>query len=149
MGHGFGNFKRLSQRLRAGQDIKLLGLLFLISGCIDLVWILSYPEYALNVFGTTFSGWAGEIVKFQHPLIHWVIGYGFWHSRRWAFWSYLGFLALACLSEVVNQLVLGFHQTRTTMIVVSLFFGAYIVFRQQVFTPSEYQVSTVSLKGQL
>lgn len=127
------NTHRLRQGLRAGQDIKVLGLLFVISGGIDLMWILAYPEYSLKVFGTTFSGWAGEVVKFQHPLIHWLIGYGFWQTRRWAFWAYLGYLTLACFSEVINQLVLGFHQTRTTMIVVSLVFGAYIIARQQVF----------------
>jgi len=135
MGRRSWNIQRVRQGLRAGQDIKILGLLFLISGCLDLLWILSYPEYALNVFGTTFSGWAGEVVKFQHPLIHWLIGYGFWQTRRWAFWSYLGYLTLACLSEVINQLMLGFHHTRTTMIVVSLVFGAYIIARQQVFIP--------------
>ncbi len=100
------------------------------------MWILAYPEYSLKVFGTTCSGWVGEAVKFQHPLIHWLIGYGFWHTRRWAFWSYLGYLTVACLSEGMNQVVLGFSQTRTTMIVVSLVFGAYIIARQQAFIPN-------------
>ncbi|MDA1304449.1 MAG: hypothetical protein O2999_09150 [Nitrospirae bacterium] len=136
MGRRSWNTHRLFHGLRAGQDIKVLGLLFVISGGIDLMWILAYPEYSLRVFGTTFSGWAGEAVKFQHPLIHWLIGYGLWHTRQWAFWSYLGYLTLACLSEVINQLALGFHQTRTTMIVVSLLFGTYIIARQQVFIPN-------------
>lgn len=123
----------MRQAMATGYDIKALGLLFLASGCLDLVWILSYPEYALKVFGTTFPGWAGELMKYQHPVIHWIIGYGFWHTRRWAFWSYLIYLAIACLSEIMNQVVLGFNQTRMTMIIISLFFGWYILFRRKVF----------------
>ncbi len=117
----------------SGTDIKILGILFFVSGIIDLFWILSYPEYALKVFGTTFEGWAGILVKYQHPVIHWAIGYGFWHTRRWAYWGYLSYLGIACLSETVNQVVLGFHSTRTTMIVISLVFGTYIVARRNIF----------------
>ena len=123
-----------ASRLASGIDIKILGILFLLSGVFDLVWIISYPEYALKVFGTTFNGWAGALVKYQHPLIHWAIGYGFWKLKGWAFWGYLGYLGLACLSETVNQLVLGFNTTRTTMIIISLLFGTYIVIRKNVFS---------------
>lgn len=119
--------------LASGLDIRILGILFVLSGVVDLLWILSYPEYALKVFGTTFKGWAGMVVKYQHPVIHWAIGYGFWYTRRWAFWGYLTYLGFACLSETINQVVLGFHTTRTTMIVISLVFGTYIVARKNVF----------------
>ncbi len=114
-------------------DIRLLGALFIVSGLIDLLWILSYPDYALKVFGTTFGGWAGEAVKLQHPLIHLAIGLGFVLTRRWAFWAYLAYLALACASEIVTQVVLGYHPVRTTMIMISLAFAAYVVARRAVF----------------
>ena len=116
-----------------GKDIKILGLVFIISGLIDLIWILSYPEYALKIFGATFEDWRGALAKFQHPIIHWAIGYGFWHQRHWAFLGYLVYLVLACLSETVNQLFWGFNTTRTSMIIASLLFGAYIVARRHVF----------------
>ena len=116
-----------------GKDIKILGLVFVISGFIDLIWILSYPEYTLKIFGTTFEGWVGALVKFQHPIIHWAIGYGFWHQRYWAFLGYLVYLVLACLSEFTNQLILGFNEIRASMIIASLLFGAYIVARRNVF----------------
>ena len=93
-------------------DIRMLGLLFILSGAIDLLWIVSYPDYALKVFGTTFGGWTGEAVKLQHPLIHLAIGIGFFLVRRWAFWGYLAYLALACASEIVTQIVLGYHPVR-------------------------------------
>jgi uncharacterized membrane protein (DUF2068 family) len=121
--------------LSRGTDIKILGILFVLSGGIDFFWILSYPEYSLKVFGTTFDEWAGALVKYQHPVIHWIIGYGFWNLRRWSFWGYLAYLGLACLSETINQVVLGFNSTRTTMIIVSLLFGTYIVARRHVFDP--------------
>lgn len=119
--------------LSRGLDIKILGSLFVLSGGIDFFWILAYPDYALKIFGTTFDGWAGALVKYQHPVIHWIIGYGFWNLRRWSFWGYLAYLGLACLSETINQVVLGFNSTRTTMIIVSLLFGAYIVTRRNIF----------------
>ena len=120
----------------SGNDIRILGVLFVISGIIDLFWIMAYPEYSLKVFGTTFSGWIGEFVKYQHPAIHLAIGYGFWRTERWAFFAYLLYLTLACFSEIVTQTVEGYHSTRTTMIIVSLLFGLYIVLRRKVFRPS-------------
>ncbi len=123
----------LRRLLSSGADIKTLGLLFLVSGVIDFLWILSYPEYALKVFGTTFSGWARALVKFQHPSIHWAIGFGFWKKRWWAYVTYLVYLFLACLSETITQVIDGYHPTRTTMIMISLLFGVYIVSRRKVF----------------
>ncbi|UCE63393.1 MAG: hypothetical protein JSU59_11105 [Nitrospirota bacterium] len=117
-------------------DIRVLGILFVISGVVDFIWIVSYPDYALKVFGTTFSGWSGELVKYQHPLIHLAIGYGFWYKRKWAFYTYLVYLTLACLSEITTQMVQGYHPTRTTMVVISLLFGFYIVWRRNVFRSS-------------
>ncbi|MEE8612825.1 MAG: hypothetical protein V3S85_01690 [Nitrospirales bacterium] len=128
--------KQTKSILATGTDIQILGILFLVSGVIDFIWILAYPEYALKVFGTTFGGWMGLFVKFQHPLIHWMIGYGFLKRRRWAFWAYLVYLAMACVSETINQFVYGYHQARTTMIILSLLFGTYIVARRKAFQPT-------------
>jgi len=61
-----------------GRDIRLFGVLLVVGGMADFIWIASYPHYALKVFGTIFESWLGEIVKYQHPFIHWLIGYGFW-----------------------------------------------------------------------
>ncbi|MGB0910015.1 MAG: hypothetical protein ACPGYT_06605 [Nitrospirales bacterium] len=123
----------MKQFLPSGNDIRVLGILFLVSGIIDFLWIVSYPDYALKVFGTTFIGWKGALVKYQHPLIHWAIGYGFWHRQRWAYISYLAYLGLACASEITTQVVEGYHSTRTTMIIVSLIFGLYIFSRRHIF----------------
>ncbi|GJL57112.1 MAG: hypothetical protein NPIRA02_42440 [Nitrospirales bacterium] len=120
-----------------GRDIRLLGILFVISGTIDLFWIMSYPDYALKVFGHTYHGWQGAFVKYQHPIIHWAIGYGFWYRQQWAYWAYLGYLTLACLSEVTTQLIEGYHPTRMTMIIVSVLFGAYIISRKNIFQASK------------
>lgn len=114
-------------------DIRIFGLMLVIAGAFDFVWIATYPNYALKVFGSTFGGLTGEIVKYQHPFIHWVLGYGFWKQRLWAFYGYLLYLILGCLSEVMTQLTDGFHSTRTTMIVVSLLFGCYILCRRSAF----------------
>ena len=109
---------KIQKIFASGIDIRVLGLLFIISGIIDFFWILSYPNYALKVFGTTFNGWPGLFVKYQHPVIHWAIGYGFIKRRLWAFATYLVYLCLACLSEITTQVVEGYHPTRTIMIVI-------------------------------
>ena len=128
---------RLTQPARnifaSNADIRALGILFIFSGVVDLVWILSYPDYALKVFGTTFSGWVGMFVKLQHPVIHGLIGWGFWKTQRWSYLTYLVYLVVACLSETMTQVIAGYHPTRTTMIVLSLLFGLYIVSRRSAF----------------
>lgn len=72
------SLRRSGQALLAsGMDIGVWGLPFVVSGIVDLTWILAYPAYNLKVFGTTFSGRVGDFVKYQRPVIHWTIGCGF------------------------------------------------------------------------
>ena len=106
----------------------------MFAGSMDLLWIVAYPDYALKVFGATFGGITGAFVKYQHPIIHWVLGYGFFTRTRWALFGYLAYLGLGCLSELTTQLVEGYHFTRTTLIFVSLIFGVYVFLRRAVFT---------------
>ena len=83
---GVSSKKRpLRNLLRTGQDIQLFGILLILTGIFDLIWIAAYPHYSLKIFGTTFRGWAGEFVKYQHPAIHWILGYGFFKRHMWAF----------------------------------------------------------------
>ncbi len=125
---------RVRRALAMGADIRMFGWALALSGVVDVVWILSYPAYALKVFGTTFTGWAGWAVKIQHPLIHWAIGYGFARARRWALWAYLAYLAVACLSETVTQLVDDWHSVRLSMMAVSVVCGGYLWSRRHVLT---------------
>ena len=45
-------------------DIRMFGLLLVVAGVFDFVWISAYPNYALKVFGRTFGGLTGEFVKY-------------------------------------------------------------------------------------
>ncbi len=121
---------------KQGRDIQIFGILLVFAGSMDLMWIAAYPDYALKVFGTTFTGLAGIFVKYQHPLIHWALGYGFFTRQRWTLWGYLIYLGIGCFSELTTQFIEGYHSTRTTMILVSLLFGVYVFFRRQVFASS-------------
>ena len=116
-----------------GWDISIFGVLLIIAGVFDWIWILTYPHYALKVFGTTFDGLTGSIIKYQHPVIHWLLGYGFFRRKPWAFWGYLAYLGIACCSEVTTQIAEGFHSTRTSMIIISLIFGFYVFKRRPIF----------------
>lgn len=131
---------------KQGRDIQIFGILLVFAGSMDLIWIAAYPDYALKIFGTTFTGLAGVFVKYQHPIIHWALGYGFFTRQRWALWGYLAYLGIGCISELTTQFIEGYHSTRTTMILVSLLFGTYILFRRQVFSSSRAPAS-ISLKN--
>ena len=121
--------------LSTGRDIQIFGMLLILAGSFDLIWIAAYPHYALKIFGTTFSGLAGELLKYQHPVIHWALGYGFLKRQIWAFRGYLFYLGIGCLSELTIQALEGFHSTRTTMILISLLCGIYIFLRRPAFLP--------------
>jgi hypothetical protein len=64
------------KQARAGQDIQLLGGLFLIVGTVDLVIIALFPAYALKLFGTAVTRPASFLVKLHSPAVHLLIGYG-------------------------------------------------------------------------
>ena len=119
---------------KQGRDIQIFGILLIFAGSMDLIWITAYPDYQLKVFGTTFTGIAGVMVKYQHPVIHWILGYGFFRRQYWAFCGYLIYLVLGCFSEISTQLIEGYHSTRTTMIIISLIFGMYVLVRRYVFS---------------
>lgn len=132
---------------KQGRDIQILGYVLILAGIIDFFWIASYPDYSLKVFGTTFGGLTGEAIKYQHPVIHWILGYGFVIKRRWALLGYLAYLALGCLSELTTMFIEGFHPTRATMILITLIFSAYVFFRRSVFShqlspPAAFQTAT-------
>ena len=55
--HGKVETKHLfSPFWKNGWDIRIFGILLVVAGVFDLVWISAYPNYALKVFGTTFEG---------------------------------------------------------------------------------------------
>ncbi len=126
---------------KQGRDIQIFGILLVFAGSMDLIWIAAYPDYALKIFGTTFTGLAGVFVKYQHPIIHWTLGYGFFTRQRWALWGYIAYLGIGCISELTTQFIEGYHSTRTTMILVSLLFGAYVFLRRSTFQHSPRPLS--------
>ncbi len=54
---GVSSKKRpLRNLLRTGQDIQLFGILLILIGIFDLIWIAACPHYSLKIFGTTLQG---------------------------------------------------------------------------------------------
>lgn len=99
----------------------------------DLYLIYAYPHYALKVFGTTFSGLAGEVAKFQSPVLHTLIGYGFIRQRRWSYWLFMAYAAVGIASALVNFALLGFGRIRTIFLVLLILFAAYVYSRRKCF----------------
>jgi len=117
-----------------GVDVKLLGGLFLIIGAVDLVIIVLFPAYALKLFGTAVTGPASFLIKLHSPALHLLIGYGFLWLRPWAWGLSLAYAGFGIVSEVMNQLVFGFHLVRSGFIATTALFVIYLFWRRHLFT---------------
>ena len=119
--------------MKPALDIVFIGILFISNAVMDLYLILAYPDYALKVFGATFSGLAGEIAKFQSPILHTLIGYGFIRLRRWSYFLFMGYAVFGLVNAGVNFAVLGYGWIRTLFVITLALFVVYIYFRRDCF----------------
>lgn len=116
-----------------GIDLKLFGGLFFLVGAIDVVIIALFPAYELKLFGTIVTGPSSLLVKLHSPAVHLVIGYGFLWLRPWAWGLAVAYGGFGILSELMNQLVFGFHPVRSAFIGSTLLFLCYLVWRRALF----------------
>lgn len=111
----------------------LIGVLLIANGFVDLYIILDRPEYALKFFGQSFHGPAGWIVKFQSPLLHALIGYGFLRLKRWSYLLYMAYAFFGMTNALTNLYLLGPGKIRNIFIVSLFFFTLYIYLRRKAF----------------
>ncbi len=114
-------------------DIYFIGIIFLLNVAMDTWLIVRNPDYALPLFGATFSGAWGWLVKIQSPILHGVLGYGVLRRRRWAYWLYMAYAAFGLSSALVNLATIGFGRIRMIFIVSLTLITAYIYTRRKVF----------------
>ncbi len=114
-------------------DIYAIGVIFVLNVFMDTYLIVANPRYALPLFGMTFSGAWGWIAKFQSPVLHGMLGYGFLRRRRWAYRLYMAYAAFGLTSALVNLALFGFGRIRTIFIVSLILITAYIYTRRRVF----------------
>jgi hypothetical protein len=122
------------KRTKSGRDIQILGGLFLIVGVIDLVITVIFPTFVLKLFGTTVTGPSSILVTLHFPAVQLLIGYGFLWLRPWAWGLSLAYAGFGMVSEVMNQLVYGFHIVRSGFIVITAVFVIYLFWRRHLFT---------------
>lgn len=120
-------------RTQTPYDIYAIGVIFVLNVAMDTWLIVRNPEYALPLFGATFTGLAGWIAKIQSPILHGVLGYAFLRRRRWGYWLYMAYAAFGLSSAVVNLATFGFGRIRMIFIVSLTLITAYIVTRRRVF----------------
>lgn len=125
-----------------GVDIKLLGGLFLIVGVVDLVIIVLFPAYALKLFGTAVTGPASFVIKLHSPAVHLLIGYGFIGLRPWAWGLSLAYAGFGIVSEVMNQVVFGFHVVRSGFVASTVLFVLYLLWRRDLFIDQQAMASS-------
>jgi len=114
-------------------DIYAIGVIFVLNVAMDTWLIVQNPQYALPLFGTTFTGMAGWIAKIQSPILHGLLGYGFLRRRSWGYWLYMAYAAFGLSSALVNLATFGFGRIRMIFIVSLTLITAYIFARRRVF----------------
>jgi hypothetical protein len=114
-------------------DIYAIGVIFVLNVAMDTWLIVANPDYALPLFGTTFTGALGWLVKIQSPILHGVLGYGFLRRRRWSYWLYMAYAAFGLSSAFVNLAVFGVGRIRIIFIVSLTLITAYLYTRRRVF----------------
>lgn len=114
-------------------DIYGLGVIFLLNLVMDTYLILANPQYALPLFGQRFDGVLGWAAKFQSPVIHGLLGYGFLTRRRWGYVLYMFYAAVGLASATVNLAVFGYGRIRMIFIVSLVLITAYVYARRRVF----------------
>jgi hypothetical protein len=118
---------------KRGLDIKLVGALFVLVGLIDVLLIEFFPGYALKLFGATITGPLAYLVKLHSPAVHFLIGYGFLFLRPWAWGLAIAYGGFGLISELMNQLALGFHPLRTGFMIATALFLCYVAWRRALF----------------
>ncbi len=118
-------------------DIYAIGVIFVLNVVMDTWLIVANPDYALPVFGTTFTGAWGWLVKIQSPILHGVLGYGFLRLRRWSYWLYMAYAGFGLSSALVNLVVFGMGRIRIIFIVSLTLITAYLFTRRRVFVRAE------------
>jgi hypothetical protein len=113
--------------------IYAIGAIFVLNVAMDTWLIVRNPQYALPLFGVTFTGVWGWLAKIQSPILHGVLGYGFLRRRRWGYWLYMAYAAFGLSSALVNLATFGFGRIRTIFIVSLTVITAYIFTRRKVF----------------
>jgi hypothetical protein len=118
---------------RPPYDIYAIGVIFMLNVAMDTWLIIKNPTYSLPLYGATFTGIPGWIVKVQSPILHGVLGYGFLKRRRWGYWIYMAYAAFGLSSALVNLATLGFGRIRMIFIVSLTLITAYVFTRRRIF----------------
>jgi hypothetical protein len=119
---------------RRADDVRFLGLLFFISGALDLWIILANPTYSLAFFCTKPTGVAGVLTKVQSPTFHLFIGYGFLRLRRWSLFVYYVYATFGLLNAMTNFACFGYGRVRSIFLLTLIGFTAYVFLRRKRFS---------------
>jgi hypothetical protein len=114
-------------------DIYAIGTIFILNVFMDSYLIFANPQYALPLFGMTFSGAFGWLAKIQSPILHGTLGYGFLRRRRWAYYLYMAYAAFGLSSALVNLAIFGYGRIRMIFIGSLILITVYIYIRRPVF----------------
>ncbi len=114
-------------------DLLIIGVLFILTGIMDLGLIVARPDYRLAVFGMRPSGLLGWLAKLQSPTMHLILGFGCLQPRRWVLILFLIYLCYGMINAAVNLAVIGFGWIRMMFLIGSVLFLVYVMWRRAAF----------------
>jgi hypothetical protein len=115
-----------------GHDLRLLGLLLLISALNDTWIILHHLDYLLPFFCAKPDGVPGFLAKAVSPALHIAVGYGFITLRRWSLFVYLIYAAYGFTNGLVNLSCFGPGRIRNTLLTAIVLSTLYILGRRRI-----------------
>ncbi len=118
--------------LQQGHDLRLLGLLLLISALNDTWIILQNLDYLLPFYCTKPDGIPGFLAKAVSPALHIAVGYGFMTLRRWSLFVYLIYAAYGFTNGLVNLGCFGPGRIRNTLLTAIVLSTLYILRRRRI-----------------
>lgn len=127
------NWLRTWRRVWArGHDIRLLGLLLVISAVNDTWIILKNLDYLLPFYCTKLDGLPGFLTKAISPALHLGVGVGFMKLARWSLFLYLIYAAYGFTNGLVNLTCFGPGRIRNTLLVAIVASTVYVVWRRRI-----------------
>lgn len=120
-------------------DVQIFGILFIVSGLMDLYIILANPTYSLWFFGMKFPGISGRLFILASPSIHIIAGYGCLAHRSWAYPLLMVYSLYGVANALTNLYVVGFGRIRMTFIIATLAFMVYLYLRRKAYRGIETQ----------
>jgi hypothetical protein len=121
---------------RPPADVRIFGILFILSGLMDLYIIVANPNYSLRFFGMVLPGIWGRLFILASPTVHLIAGFGCLRLRSWTYPLLMTYSLYGMANALTNLYWVGYGDIRMTFIVGTAAFIVYLYLRRNAFRPA-------------